>query len=196
MATPPAKTDEKQVAAEVVDPIARFRSKATENNDSLILNAEPGWQYTYFQLGDFKTPVEIANYRRKLKNLGYSACNGPEYVGAQRNEVVASHGDAEIWRRDNKTRDAHWLSKLVDCVLNKTWAEAYWRHQFGLPVNVATAMFAFHELQGFKRHELPNGIVPLSRDQLVALVWDQVPVHPGGSKTNPYAWGPRGAEKK
>lgn len=165
-----------------IDPAERFR-KGISEAPGAVSNAEPGFQYTYILPGDFPDGASLTSHRVRLVDEGFEPVKGGLHTGPVRREFVPGHGAAEIWRRPKRYQDAEFLARMADTVLNPLWAAYYKRHPSGLPEVVMTAMYAHHGLM-----PLPADKRPPTRDELIDIVWKHLPVHPGGTKQNRFAW--------
>lgn len=170
-----------------VDPAARFRDQSASLSDAAVVGGEQGYDHHYFLPGDFPTVVAATAHRQRIVDEGFEPCNGPYYSGPPRKEYVPAHGEAEIWRRPKSAADAAFLAQLTRVVLNPQWAAQHHRHPRGsLPPAVETAMYFFHGI--LKPDQLPEGVKKPTEAQLRDLVWSHVKPHPGGTRSNPYAW--------
>lgn len=157
-----------------VDPIQRFREGAATSAGTVI-GAEDGYQYNVILPGDFG-PAQLTSHRQRLIDEGFSPRAGGVYQGAPTGEYVVGQAIAEIWRRPQVYSDAEHLGRLCESVLSYDWAAHYRRHPRGqLPEAVDLAVQVYH---GFV--PAPPGKARPTAEQVKALVWKHVKVHPGG----------------
>lgn len=156
-----------------VDPVQRFREGAATSSGTVI-GAEDGYQYNVILPGDYG-PAQLTSHRQRLIDEGFAPRAGGIYQGPATGEYVVGQSVAEIWRRPQVYSDAEHLGRLCESVLSYDWAAHYRRHPRGqLPEAVDLAVQVYH---GFVKPP-PGKSVPTA-EQVKALVWKHVKVHPG-----------------
>lgn len=100
------------------DPRQVFRDKGRITT-ALVVNGEPGYEYTFISLDEASQPAEFDGARQRLSDRGFEPCAGPWYDGAVRSEYVPTRPDVEIWRRSSADRRVEWIARIANAVRNE-----------------------------------------------------------------------------